>query len=68
MIERLYVNYFRCFENFSIDLANRSSALVIGKNGAGKSTFLHALGVFQNIGRGAGRVRFLINKRFFEDL
>ena len=34
MIERLYVHNFRCLENFTLDLVGRSSALVIGKNGA----------------------------------
>ncbi len=43
MIERLYVHNFRCLENFTLDLAGRPSALVIGKNGAGKSTVLQCL-------------------------
>ncbi len=60
MIERLYVNNFRCLENFSIDFKGRDSVLIIGKNGSGKSTMRHALGVFQTICRGANRVRNLI--------
>jgi predicted ATPase len=61
MIERLYVHNFRCFENFTLDLAGRSSALVIGKNGVGKSTLLHCFGLFQAICRGSNRVRNLIS-------
>ncbi len=57
MIERLYVNNFRCLENFSLDLGGRASTLVIGKNGSGKSTLRQAFGVFQNICRGSSRVR-----------
>jgi predicted ATPase len=65
MIERLYVNNFRCLENFSIDFVGRESALVIGKNGSGKSTLRHALGLFQNICRGSSRVRQLIAESDF---
>lgn len=60
MIERVYIHNFRCLENFSVDLASRSSALIIGKNGCGKSTFKNALAVFQKICRRAGRVGDLI--------
>ena len=65
MIERLYVHNFRCLENFTLDLAGRSSAVVIGKNGAGKSTVLHCLKLFQNICRGSGRVGNLISASDF---
>jgi len=61
MIERLYVHNFRCLENYTLDLAGRSSALVIGKNGTGKSTVLQCLKLFQSICRGSGRVRDLIS-------
>jgi ABC-type cobalamin/Fe3+-siderophores transport system ATPase subunit len=60
MIERLYVQNFRCLESFTLDLASNSSALIIGRNGSGKSTIRHALGVLQRIGRGSGRVDTLI--------
>ena len=43
MLERLYVHNFRCLENFTLDLAGHPSALLIGKNGAGKSTVLRSL-------------------------
>jgi predicted ATPase len=65
MIERLYVNNFRCLENFSIDFGPRPSTLLIGKNGTGKSTVRHALAVFQSICRGSGRVRELIQRSDF---
>lgn len=61
MIERLYVHNFRCLENFSLDLADRPSAVLIGKNGAGKSTVLHALSVLQKIGRGPNRVKNVVS-------
>src|SRR5438552_3485953 len=65
MIERLYVHKFRCLENFTLDLAGRSSALVIGNNGAGKSTLLQCLKLFQSICRGSGRVGNLISASDF---
>ena len=60
MINRLYVNNFRCLENFELVMSNRSSTLLIGKNGAGKSTISFALEVFQRIARGENRVGSLV--------
>src|SRR6266404_3583656 len=66
MIERLYVHNFRCLENYTLDLAGRSSALLIGRNGAGKSTILRCLELFQRICRGsASRVGDLISASDF---
>jgi DNA repair exonuclease SbcCD ATPase subunit len=65
MIERLYVHNFRCLENFTLDLAGRPSALMIGKNGAGKSTVLNCLMLFQSICRGSNRVGSLISASDF---
>jgi ABC-type cobalamin/Fe3+-siderophores transport system ATPase subunit len=60
MIERLYVQNFRCLESVTLDFAGRPSALIVGKNGAGKSTTRYALAVFQHICRGSSRVDKLI--------
>lgn len=38
MIERLYIHNFRSLENFELPIQGLSSALLIGKNGTGKST------------------------------
>jgi len=65
MIERLYVHNFRCFENFTLDLSGCPSVLVIGKNGAGKSTVLDSLRILQRISRGADRVRNVITASDF---
>jgi energy-coupling factor transporter ATP-binding protein EcfA2 len=43
-------------ENFELPIADRSSVLLIGKNGAGKSTVGLALEILQKIARGANRV------------
>jgi len=65
MIERLYVHNFRCLESFTLDFAGQSSALLIGKNGVGKSTVLQALRVFQKICRGPNRVKNVIRASDF---
>lgn len=56
MIERLYIQNFRCLESVTFDFAGKPSVLIIGKNGAGKSTTLKALSVIQQICRASSRV------------
>jgi predicted ATPase len=43
-------------ENFALPISGRSSALLIGKNGSGKSSVGLALEILQKIARGANRV------------
>lgn len=59
MLQRIYVNNFRCLENFELLIKGMPSALLIGKNGAGKSTIASALEVLQKISRGINRMRDL---------
>jgi predicted ATPase len=47
-------------ENFDLSIAGESSTLLIGKNGAGKTTVSSALKVLQKIARGTNRVRELV--------
>ena len=65
MLQRLYVHNFRCLENFELILKEMPSALLIGKNGSGKSTISHVLEVFQSISRGTNRVRELVKQKDF---
>jgi predicted ATPase len=65
MLQRLYVHNFRCLENFELTLKDLPSSLLIGKNGAGKSTIAFALEMFQSIGRGINRVGQLIQTKDF---
>ncbi len=60
MIQRLYINNYRCLENFDLPISERSSSLLIGKNGTGKSTVGAALQVLQRIARGTNRVGELV--------
>ena len=65
MIKRLYVHNFRCLENFELLLSGQPSALLIGKNGSGKSTVGLALQVLQSIARGTNRVSQLLTPEHF---
>lgn len=65
MLSRLYVHNFRCFENFELALGERRSALLLGKNGAGKSTAGAVLEILQRIACGTNRVGDLLGE---EDL
>jgi ABC-type cobalamin/Fe3+-siderophores transport system ATPase subunit len=65
MLQRLYINNFRCLENFDLSVKDMPSVLLIGKNGSGKSTIRFALEVFQKIGRGINRVRDLAGHKDF---
>jgi len=65
MLQRLYVHNFRCLENFELTLKGMSSALLIGKNGVGKSTIASALRILQDIGRSINRVGNLVKSSDF---
>lgn len=65
MLQRLYVHNFRCFENFEFKPQDQTSALLLGKNGSGKSTVRQVLALFQAIGRGKTRVGELLKPEDF---
>src|SRR6202007_2088018 len=63
VIRRLYVNNFRCLENFELPISGRSSVLLIGKNGSGKTTISLALQILQRIARDTNRVGDLVKAK-----
>jgi len=65
MLQRLYIHNFRCLENFELNLKDMPSALLIGKNGSGKSTIASALEIFQSIGRDINKVKQLVTPNDF---
>lgn len=65
MLQRLYIHNFKTFQNFELKPEGKHSALLLGKNGAGKSSVAKALQVLQSIGRGVNRVGQLVTPRDF---
>src|SRR6185295_265819 len=65
VIHRLHVHNFRCLENFELPISGKSSVLLIGKNGAGKTTVGRALEILQRIARGTNRVYDLVKPKDF---
>jgi predicted ATPase len=65
MLQRLYIHNFKCLENFELRFDGISNALLIGKNGSGKSTIRAALEILQAVARGANRVGSLIKPTDF---
>jgi predicted ATPase len=63
VIRRLYVHNFRCLENFELPVSGLPSALLIGKNGSGKTTVGLALEILQKIARGTNRVGDLVKPK-----
>ena len=60
MLERMTIENFRCFRNFSIDFTNLNSCVVLGRNGAGKSTIGTVIEIIQKMARQTSRVADLL--------
>ncbi|MDR0564378.1 MAG: AAA family ATPase [Azoarcus sp.] len=67
MFQRIYINNYRCFQNFDFKPKDCSSVLLIGKNGSGKSTLRDALMIFQKIGLDEMQLDRLIGQVDFYD-
>lgn len=65
VIRRLYVNNYRSLQNFDLPISGKPSALLIGKNGAGKTSVGFALEILQKIARGSNRVGDLLKPKDF---
>lgn len=65
MLQYLYIHNFKTFQNFKFEPQDKHSSLLLGKNGAGKSSMARALQVLQSIGRGENRVGQLVTPRHF---
>lgn len=65
MLHSVYIDHYRSLQNFDLSVADLKSALILGKNGSGKSSIFDALQVFQQIGRGVTQIKQLISKTDF---
>jgi predicted ATPase len=54
MLKRLYVDNYRCFVNFQLEL--QELTLLVGPNGAGKSSVLHLLSAIRQLLNGGGKI------------
>ena len=65
MLERLYVDNFRCLQDFEFRPGDSHSVLLIGGNGTGKSTVAHVLRILQRIAWGAIGVAEIVTRDDF---
>ena len=65
MLKKIYIHQYRCLQNFEINLSALNSALLLGKNGSGKSTIFDAVELLQKIGRGVSSISDLIKEEDF---
>lgn len=63
MIRRLYAHNYRCLQNTDVDLAGRSSVLLVGSNGSGKSSLLEVLESLRSMARGRNRANEMVRRR-----
>ncbi len=61
MIKRIYINNFRCFVDFEIEL--QSINLFLGDNGSGKSSIFAALKIIQKFINGNDRIEQIFKDR-----
>lgn len=52
MLKKIYINNYKCLQNFEFNIEELNSAFLLGKNGSGKTTLFEVFEIFQMIGRG----------------
>lgn len=65
MLKKIYVHNFRSLQNFELDLTHIKSALLLGKNGSGKTSVFDAIEIFQQIAQGVTQIKNLVKKQDF---
>lgn len=61
MFKKLYINNFLTLQNFTLDMDNLSSILLVGDNGSGKSAVCKVFQILRAIGKGESAVDSLIS-------
>ena len=64
-LKSLYINNYRCLQNFTIDFEQSDALLLLGRNGMGKTTVLGVLSIIHSIACGTDQVGDLFNRRDF---
>ncbi len=65
MLEKIYINNYKNFQNFELNIQELNSVLILGKNGVVKSNLLKVIEIFQKIGRGTTSLKELIVENDF---
>lgn len=68
MLEHLSIKNYRCFKDFSVDFKGLNSCVILGKNGAGKTTVGSVIQILQKIAYQTSRVGELIKSSDISDL
>lgn len=64
-LKSLYINNYRCLQNFAIDFEQSDVLLLLGRNGMGKTSVLDALSIIHSIACGIEQVGKLFKRRDF---
>lgn len=64
-LKSLYINNYRCLQNFVIDFEESDALLLLGRNGMGKTTVLETLSIIHSIACGIEQVTDLFKRRDF---
>ena len=65
MLEKIIITNFRCYEKTTINF--NGSAILVGKNNAGKSTLIEALKILSTVSRKYKTARFVAPPDWVED-
>lgn len=52
MLKAITINHYRCIEDLRLDFSDLNSVLLLGRNGAGKSTVMNVMSLFQRLSFG----------------
>jgi len=61
VIRRLYIENFRCFGQFNLEVEDLNTILLVGKNGSGKSTIRDGLFAIRELASGKSRIGDLLS-------
>jgi ABC-type cobalamin/Fe3+-siderophores transport system ATPase subunit len=67
MLEHMSIKNYRCFNDFSIDFEGLNSCVILGKNGAGKTTVGSVIKILQKIAHQTSRVSELVKSNDISD-
>jgi predicted ATPase len=67
MFQRIRIVNFRCFKDFTLELENLNSSIILGRNGAGKTTIGTVIEILQRMAYQTSRVGDLVRPSDMSD-